>query len=75
MVKLGERVVVSGWSHFPTKVIRIYWEDKDGNETQIQALAITVMLELEWDIDGVKSRSKVKLHDEGTIWYRYSKTS
>ena len=74
-VKVGDRVVVYGWSQYPTHITRIYWEDNKGQETDIEALATTVRLELEWLIDGQKSKSKVKLHDEGKTWYRYSTAS
>lgn len=73
--EVGDRVVVLGWSQYITRVSRIYWEDKDGRETDIQALATRVRLELEWDFGTHKDKSRVSLHDEGKIWYRYGTVS
>jgi len=74
-IKIGDRIVVKGWPQFPTHVVRIFWEDGKGNEVDIQALAVTTRLELEWDLEGKKSRSKVHLHQEGDLWYRYDAVS
>lgn len=62
---------MKGW-HYPCHVLRIYYEDRQGRETDFQQLAAVVMLELEWDVEGEKSTSRVKLHEEGKIWYRYA---
>jgi hypothetical protein len=71
VVKVGDRVVVYGWP-FPVYVSRIYWQDRNGVETDVGALRTLTMLELDW---AERGKSRVKLHDEGLTWYRYSETN
>lgn len=61
MVKIGDRLVVQG-SSFPAYVERIE-EDPTTAST---------ILYLDWKEYG---KSRVYLHDEGKIWFRYSEAN
>lgn len=69
MIKVGDRVVVTGYNGVPVHVSRLYWIDSNGLETEFSQLAAKVMLELDW---GTLGKSKVALDDENKVWYRYS---
>jgi len=58
MVRVGERLVVHGWRDFPAYVERIE-HDTAGN----------TLIFLDW---GEHGKSRVYLHDENKVWYRYN---
>lgn len=72
MIKVGDRVVVTGYCGLPVHVSRIYRIDSKGVETEFSQLAARVMLELDW---GTLGKSKVALDDENKVWYKYNSSN
>lgn len=69
IIKVGDRVVVQGWT-VPITVAKIYLEDPTGHETPFSETAGRVMLKLDWGPEF--GESKVALHDENKTWFRYA---
>lgn len=61
MVKVGDKLVVQGWSIHP--VVEKVWYDKDTDRT---------IIELDW---GVHGKSRIYEHDENVTWYKYNETN
>ena len=59
---VGDRIVVHGMNHFICVVESVEW-NKEVADWKIK---------LDWGIHG---QSRVWLHDEDTIWFRYSTTN
>lgn len=71
-IKVGDKVVVCGYVNLPAIIYNIYWEDFNGKVTSDSSKISRIMLELDW---GEHGKSRVALHDENKIWYRYSEAN
>lgn len=70
-LKIGDKVVIKGWTQFQPKVAEITQHKGDGEKTKWEFDTGYVRVKLDWSEYGF-APSYVSFHDENKQWFRFS---